>query len=384
MKKLLCTVLSLAFVLGLTACDGKTAGNESAATGDSVKIGFVAPLSAGQATYGELQLKGIQMAFDEINAAGGVLGGRPLELVQFDDKSSTTDAAAGAQKFADDPSIVAVYGSNNSGCTLAMAPVLQKARLLHLNSSSSAMALMDYDTFFRTLNDAQVQTAFSANWGYEEFGGKCIVVAVNNDWGKDMVKGFTSAYEALGGEVLLTEFFENGQSDYRSAVTRMKEYTDADFIYNTHEFDSCPALMQQMAELNLNLPTLGSTAFFNDLVLQSAGHDLDGAMFLTEFYVYDENPVIKEFVTKYQEKYNGELPAQQSANAYEAGYAIYYAIEKAGSTDREAIVQAAYEIEPFQGITGTIEWGGENGHTLIGKPYTKMCIKDGAYTLYAG
>lgn len=307
-----------------------------------------------------------------------------MELVQFDDKSSTTDAAAGAQKFADDPSIVAVYGSNNSGCTLAMAPVLQKARLLHLNSSSSAMALMDYDTFFRTLNDAQVQTAFSANWGYEEFGGKCIVVAVNNDWGKDMVKGFTSAYEALGGEVLLTEFFENGQSDYRSAVTRMKEYTDADFIYNTHEFDSCPALMQQMAELNLNLPTLGSTAFFNDLVLQSAGHDLDGAMFLTEFYVYDENPVIKEFVTKYQEKYNGELPAQQSANAYEAGYAIYYAIEKAGSTDREAIVQAAYEIEPFQGITGTIEWGGENGHTLIGKPYTKMCIKDGAYTLYAG
>ena len=209
-------------------------------------------------------------------------------------------------------------------------------------------------------------------------------MAVNNDWGKDMVKGFTSAYEALGGEVLLTEFFENGQSDYRSAVTRMKEYTDADFIYNTHEFDSCPALMQQMAELNLNLPTLGSTAFFNDLVLQSAGHDLDGAMFLTEFYVYDENPVIKEFVTKYQEKYNGELPAQQSANAYEAGYAIYYAIEKAGSTDREAIVQAAYEIEPFQGITGTIEWGGENGHTLIGKPYTKMCIKDGAYTLYAG
>lgn len=384
MKKLLCTVLSLAFVLGLTACGGKTAGNESAATGDSVKIGFVAPLSAGQATYGELQLKGIQMAFDEINAAGGVLGGRPLELVQFDDKSSTTDAAAGAQKFADDPSIVAVYGSNNSGCTLAMAPVLQKARLLHLNSSSSAMALMDYDTFFRTLNDAQVQTAFSANWGYEEFGGKCIVVAVNNDWGKDMVKGFTSAYEALGGEVLLTEFFENGQSDYRAVVTRMKEYTDADFIYNTHEFDSCPALMQQMAELNLNLPTLGSTAFFNDLVLQSAGHDLDGAMFLTEFYVYDENPVIKEFVTKYQEKYNGELPAQQSANAYEAGYAIYYAIEKAGSTDREAIVQAAYEIEPFQGITGTIEWGGENGHTLIGKPYTKMCIKDGAYTLYAG
>lgn len=372
-RKLL--ALCIAVVMLLTLVPASLAEEET------VYIGFINPLTTGESFYGELQLKGATLAIEEINANGGVLGGKQLELVVFDDQSIATSTVAGAQKFVDDPRVVAVHGANNSGCTLAMLPLLQEARMLNVNASSSAMALMDYDNFFRTLNDSAAQTAFTAQWCMEDFGKTTAIVAVNNDWGADMAKGYIAAYEELGGEIVATEYTDASQSDYRSVITRIKALKP-EVVYLPIEGKSLATFAQQATELGLNCTMMASTALMNAEVLAAAGYDLDNFKFITEFYVYDTDEVVVDFVEKYGARFDGELPGQQAANTYEAIYVIYYAIEKAGSLEREEIMKAAYEIEPFQGITGTIQFGGDNGHTLMAKDYTKMEIVDGDFALY--
>jgi len=361
-----------------TAPAGTTAASPGALSGDPVVVGCVLPMTGDLGVYGELQWNGINLAVDEINAAGGVLGGRPLKVEIFDDKGNANDAVAGAQKFIDDPKVVAILGTNSSGTSLAMAPLCANANILQTNGSSSAMALLDYRTFFRTINDSKAQTAFAAKWSYEDFGKTAVVIAANNDWGKDMAVGFKNSFEALGGTVKSTEYVDSSATDYRSAITRMNA-EKVDVVYCSTEGYAGVTFRQQSAELGFDIPCVATTAFMNDLVLQAGGTDLDGVNFITEFYLYDTDPIIQDFCKKYSDTYKGALASQQSANHYEALYVISYAIEKAGSTDRAAIVDAAYEIEPFQGITGMIQY---DGNALVAKDYTKMTIKDGKFALY--
>ena len=156
MKKRQITALFLAGVLAvssLTACgssdsassDGSTA--DAATSGDTLKIGLVAPISGDNGQYGTSQKQGYELAIKEINEAGGV-DGKMLELETYDDQGDAQKAAAGAQKFADDDSILAVGGSCLSSCTLAMVPIIDDAGLPDLVVSSSSPSLTGSSDYF--------------------------------------------------------------------------------------------------------------------------------------------------------------------------------------------------------------------------------------------
>ena len=124
---------------------------------DTIKFGLVAPLSGDNGAYGTKQEKGYELAMEEINAAGGVLGAK-LELETYDDGGDASTAANGAQKFADDDSILAIGGSCLTSCTAAMLPITGDAEMPQLVVSSSAKSLTGIsDYFFRmAVQDAAV------------------------------------------------------------------------------------------------------------------------------------------------------------------------------------------------------------------------------------
>jgi branched-chain amino acid transport system substrate-binding protein len=153
-----------------TAAESKTeaaASSESGTTAadtsdvkaavDTIKFGLVAPLSGDNGAYGTKQEKGYELAMEEINAAGGVLGAK-LELETYDDGGDASTAANGAQKFADDDSILAIGGSCLTSCTAAMLPITGDAEMPQLVVSSSAKSLTGIsDYFFRmAVQDAAV------------------------------------------------------------------------------------------------------------------------------------------------------------------------------------------------------------------------------------
>lgn len=117
-----------------------TCGSERGFRSQTIKIGLVAPLTGNSGIMGESQQHGYELAMSEINASGGI-NGATIELVTYDDQADPQKSASGAQKFADDDSILAIGGSCNSSATLAMTPITDAAGLPELVVSSSSPKL---------------------------------------------------------------------------------------------------------------------------------------------------------------------------------------------------------------------------------------------------
>ena len=136
----------------------------------------------------------------------------------------------------------------------------------------------------------------------------------------------------------------------------------------------------QAKEVGLNAQILGADGWDGVIsqVTEDKLKDLDGIYYCTNFSLSDENPLVQNFVKNYKAAYN-ENPASFSANAYDAVYIIKAAIEKAGSTDKEAIVKAMKELD-FEGVAGTLHFD-ENNNPI--KTLTMIVIKNGEYQFHS-
>ena len=212
-----------------TAAESKTeaaASSESGTTAadtsdvkaavDTIKFGLVAPLSGDNGAYGTKQEKGYELAMEEINAAGGVLGAK-LELETYDDGGDASTAANGAQKFADDDSILAIGGSCLTSCTAAMLPITGDAEMPQLVVSSSAKSLTGIsDYFFRmAVQDAAVGPQI-ANQFTKMGKTKAVTLYCNNDYGSGLKDSFNAQFEANGGQVL-------DSVPYQAQLTRISQ-----------------------------------------------------------------------------------------------------------------------------------------------------------------
>jgi ABC-type branched-subunit amino acid transport system substrate-binding protein len=130
--------------------DSDTDGENTAAVGNPIKIGTSFPLTGTVAADGQYIVQAIQFAVDEVNAAGGI-NGRQVELVNEDDQSNPTAAAAVANKFAEDDEILAVISSYNSSCALAQIPVYKAVGLSAISPVATSPAITGMsDYFYRT------------------------------------------------------------------------------------------------------------------------------------------------------------------------------------------------------------------------------------------
>lgn len=178
------------------SADGGSAAADVTAAVDTIKFGLVAPLSGDNGAYGTKQEKGYELALEEINAAGGVLGAK-LELETYDDGGDASTAANGAQKFADDDSIMVIGGSCLTSCTAAMLPITGDAEMAQLVVSSSAKSLTGIsDYFFRmAVQDAAVGPQI-ANQFTKMGKTKAVTMYCNNDYGSGLKDSFNAQFEA--------------------------------------------------------------------------------------------------------------------------------------------------------------------------------------------
>ena len=138
--RVLSLVLILVFLTVVAGCGGSPAAPAAQQAKAKITIAMVNPLTGDAATYGVSHRKGLEMALEEINKAGGIKG-QQIELLTHDDAGDPKQAAAGAQKFADMKSVVAIVGSCLSSNTLAMVPITDKAKVPHSVVSSSTHKL---------------------------------------------------------------------------------------------------------------------------------------------------------------------------------------------------------------------------------------------------
>ena len=364
------------------SADGGSAAADVTAAVDTIKFGLVAPLSGDNGAYGTKQEKGYELALEEINAAGGVLGAK-LELETYDDGGDASTAANGAQKFADDDSIMAIGGSCLTSCTAAMLPITGDAEMAQLVVSSSAKSLTGIsDYFFRmAVQDAAVGPQI-ANQFTKMGKTKAVTLYCNNDYGSGLKDSFNAQFEANGGQILSSIPYQATDQDFAAILTTVKSL-DPDCIALCGTTTDGALIIKQARQMGIEAEIMGQPGLYSQNVIDIAGDASEGLLCSGVFVADGADEKGQEFVTKYGEKYNGEVPDGFAALAYDQMYVLADAAERAmeandGELTRQTLADALKETN-YEGVTGTVNFD-ENGDWV--RDYLTLTVKDGKYVLY--
>lgn len=350
------------------------------ATQEEIRIGMVNPLSGDNALYGLDQERGLLLAFEEINEAGGVNGAK-LVLDEYDDQGDPQSAAKGAQKYADDESIMAITGSSLTSCTLAMVPIIDDAEVVECVVSSSSPSLANCsDYFFRmAVQDALVgpQMAKAAlKKGFRRFE----VLYTNNDFGKNLSDNLMAYVRENGGEVIDSIEYNPADQDFTAMLTKVKgDRPEAVALCGT--VTDCALLIKQMRNLGVDAFVICHTSLYSDKALEIAGDALEGAACVSVYISTNPDTKVQEFVKKFESKY-GQIPDSFAAMAYDQAYVLAEAADYAmrtnnGTVTREGM-REGMERSDREGVTGHVTFTEDNEWE---RDYLTVIVKDGAFVL---
>lgn len=363
MKKYLALVLALVLVIGsLAACGGGAAEEPGEAT--EVKIGINYELTGGVASYGEASVNGIMMAFDEINAAGGI-NGMKIVPVTLDNKSDAAEATALATRLMVQEGVVAALGPATSGNFMATIPVAMGNSIPIISASATADEGVTVDAsgnvnefVFRLCFNDSFQGVTMANFAASNLSAKNAVIIQDNssDYAKGLAKNFIETFEAAGGTIVAQEGYVAKDKDFNAILTSIKG-KDFDVIFLPGYYQEAGLVIKQARDQGITVPILGADGFDSPVLLELAGAAaLNDVYFSNHYSSLDQDPLVQDFIAAYKEKYGVE-PNAFNALGYDLGKYIADAIARAGSTDPVAIKDALKATENFAGVTGTFSMG---------------------------
>lgn len=339
-------VSALALVVALAASLGASAQS------GPVIIGTLMSLTGDLAPYGVPIQNATILAIDDINAQGGVLGGRLLVGAHRDDGTSEQIGVDAASKLVNVDGVAAIVGALGSGVTLAAAQsVTIPAGVVMISPSSTAPTLstLDDDGYvFRTVLSDAMQGVVLAQLALELGYRQVSVIYVNNPYGLGLYEKFKEEYEAGGGRILGAAPYESGQSSYRGelqAVTRAG--TPDALVLIGYVQQGGTLIMRQALEEGFAQRFLLPDGMKSLEVVEAIGAGiLEGT--------YGTAPSTSEtstgFIERYTQKFGTPPPQPYMAEAYDAVFLIAMAIEKARSADRTAIRDALYELLDPNGV----------------------------------
>lgn len=384
-KRIYFSFLSAMLVIGLLAGCSKeesTSGNEGgkeAAT--EVKIGINYELTGDVASYGEASVNGINMAFDEINAAGGI-NGMKIVPVQMDNKSDPAEATSVATRLMTQDKVVAQLGPATSGDFMATIPVAMQNQIPIISASATADKGVTVDDkgnvneyVFRLCFNDSFQGVTMANFALNNLSAtKAVIIKDNSsDYGKGLAENFKATFEAAKGTIVAEEGYVGKDKDFNAILTNIKG-KDFDVIFIPGYYQEAGLIIKQARDLGIDAPILGADGFDSPVLLELAGADaLNDVYFSNHYSSIDEDPLVKEFIEAYKAK-NGVEPNAFNALGYDLGKYIADAVERAGSTDPAAIKDALAATKGFVGVTGTFDMGED--HNPI-KSAVVIGLKDG-------
>lgn len=374
MKKTICLVMACIMVLSLLA----GCGSGKASKGDDkIYIACGAPFTGDDAQYGNFFKKALDMKADEINAAGGI-NGKMIQIDYFDDKSTPKEASNIAQMVTSDEKYIAEIGSYNSTCVLAGAPIYQEAGMVQIAPTAGHPDITKAnDHLFRLQNSNDVEYTWLANVAVNKIGAKKIaIVHLENDSGIVLSQILNEQIPQMGGEVVLTESYVQGQvSDYSSILTKLKA-AQPELIICVTSYNDMGTMLQQAKQIDLgDVKWVSSGMIYSDDFLKLAGDAGEGVYSMTIFFADNPDESIANFTKKYRELYNNESPNYFATNAYEALALIESALNS-GATDRESLYQELLKIKEWNGETGYATFDNDR---MVNRDMTVIKVENGQW-----
>ncbi|NJP39976.1 ABC transporter substrate-binding protein [Oscillospiraceae bacterium HV4-5-C5C] len=361
-------------VISLAACS-----KSSSSSSDEIVIGGLAPLTGSVSLYGKATTNGAQLAFKEINAAGGV-NGKQIKYVVLDEKGDAQEAITAYNRLRDQEKMVALLGDVTSTPSLAVAQRAVQDKIPMLTpTSTDAQVTLTGDNIFRICFIDPDQGTTMAKYASEKLGAKTAAIISNasDTYSVGLTKAFTEEAEALGLTITASETYGKDDKDFKSQLTKIQQ-TNPDVLYCPDYYETDILILSQAKEVGLTVPILGGDGWDGILNVAEEGNpqEADGVYFTNHFSESDTSEKVQNFISAYKEEYD-EDPVSFSALGYDAAYMLAEAIKNANSTDSAAITSALQSIN-YDGVTGSISFD-ENGDPI--KPILIIKVENGEYTV---
>ncbi len=348
------------------------------AAAQDVVIGVIAPLTGSKAEQGMQFKEGAELAVADLNKAGGVLG-RQLRLEILDDEGQPKNAVAAAQKLAANRAVVGVIGPSSTASVKAALPILERAKLVTISPSASTASLVTEHRYMYLLSPAiPFYGPLVPRFAQRELGAKRIaIVKVKDDWGLGVSRA-TSEYARQNGMAVVAEVeYAQGDRDFKSHVTAVKEKNPDVVILNTHYTEGA-IITKQARELGLTAPIVAQGTNVYPQYIEIAGPAAEGVVGWVDFLASLDDPGVKRAVAKFQAAY-GKPPLNYHITSYDAVGIIADAIRKVGNTeDREKIAATVGQLHDYPGVAGKISYDAQR---LPVRELFWTVVKDGKWVL---
>ena len=364
MKKIFALVLALAMTLALVACGGgDDAGTTDQSSGEKVvKIGVFEPQTGDNGAGGKQEILGMQYAnyVQPTVSIGGEEYQVKLEIV---DNRTTAENGPSAAAELVNRGVSVVLGSYGSGVSMAGGAVFSEAGIPAIGvTCTNPQVTSDCDVYYRICFLDPFQGTVLANYAYKELGVTTAytLAMLGSDYDQGLVYYFTEAFKALGGTVVAEDFPE-GSANFVSYINNAKS-AGAGVIFAPVSTNYAQLIIEAAAAQGYTGDLLGSDTWDNNMVVESSkGKDV--SVKITTFYQEGGNPEfdagIKEWMNANPDALtnNGgnDMVSAVTAMGYDAYFTALQAIEKAGSTDPKAILEALPSVS-YEGVSGLIEF----------------------------
>ncbi len=333
---------------------GTTTAGDTTATGEEIKLGLFEPLTGANAGGGELEAMGMRLA----NKVYPSVLGRPIKLIEADNKSDRVEAANAANSLVN-AGVSAVLGSWGSTLSIGGGSAFETAQIPAVAASATNPQVTEgNEYYYRVCFIDPFQGQVMANYAYTNlnFTKAAIIREINSDYSVGLANFFQEKFTELGGTISATYDFQTGDQDYNAQLTNLKA-TDAEVIFLPANFTEAGLIVKQARELGIELPVLGGDTWETPQLIEIGGSAVEGTVFST---FYDESQVLTPETSKFIEEWKKEYPnddaAAVSALAYDAYLIVYKAIEAAGSSEPAKIKEALDNMVDFEGATGIVNF----------------------------
>ena len=351
----------LAGTAAVLACSVWSAGAYAA---DPIKIGLVTALSGQSALAGEAITRGMTIAIEEINAKGGLLGGRKLELVRRDDEGNPAKGVTAARELIHREKVAVLFGGLDTPVAMAIVPLVNQSKMPFMVPWAAGTPI--------TKNGANPNYAFRVSavdeivdvgmLAYAQANFKSAkpgMILINNPWGESNEKGLKAALAAKGVAFAGVEKFEMNDVDVVPQLTRLKA-AGADTLFMVANVGPSAQVVKSLDRMGWQVPVVSHWGPLGGRFTELAGPSAKNVHFVQTYSFFGkETPVrdkvLKALMAKYPDVKGPEniTPAVGVANAYDAVQLSALAIAAAGSTEGDAVREGFYKIDRYEGLIKT-------------------------------
>jgi branched-chain amino acid transport system substrate-binding protein len=342
-----------------------------------IKIGGVYALTGKGASFGKDVQRGVNLAVEEVNAAGGI-SGKTLVVAEEDTQSEAKHAVTAFEKLIAMDGIPVAVGFITSSEAMACAAVAERAKVVMVTPIAGTPKLKEAgDYIFRTRESGLEQGFTVARYVYEEAGTPQTAVLTENAANAlGYRNAFVERFKELGGEIVADLTYDEGQTDVRAVLTQIKA-ANPPALYMPGVGKVLGRVVLQARELGLTCPIYSSAGIEDPALFELAGDSAEGIVYAAPaFSTESERAATKRFVEAYTAKY-GAAPSVYAANAYDALMLVAKALQAQG-TSADGIRDYLYGVEGYEGASGSLTFD-EFGE--VSKPVVMKVTASGGFSV---